>query len=307
MKIAPKMATDICRVANRKDAAPRSKTLLAFLFVSSVVSPSLSGVAAAQSLDTMPTVTSPFELPFLPSPSGLWTMTIGGQAALQPGYEGAKDDKLGVDLIFGIHRAGSADQFRSPIDSPSITLFDLGAFRAGPAVSYVPARTASNFPALTGLGDVNATYEVGGFAEYFPFDWVRARVEIRRGFGGSDGVFADASMDLIVPLSQRLTWSGGPRLSFANGAATSPYFSIDAAQSLASGLPAFDAKAGLQATGAGSQLRFQVTPQWEAHGYVEYDRLLGDAASSPLVTQQGTANQVRVGLGASYSFDFRVR
>jgi MipA family protein len=53
-------------------------------------------------------------------------------------------------------------------------------------------------------------------------------------------------------------------------------------------------------------LRDQVTPQWEAHAYVEYDRLLGDAASSPLVTQQGSANQARVGLGASCSFDFRV-
>ena len=49
------------------------------------------------------------------------------------------------------------------------------------------------------------------------------------------------------------------------------------------------------------------TPQWEAHAFIEYDRLLGDAAASPLTTQQGSANQVRVGLGASYSFDFRVQ
>src|SRR5262249_15835018 len=143
--------------------------------------------------------------------------------------------------------------------------------------------------------------------EYFPLDWVRARVEVRRGFGGSTGVFADASADLIVPLWKSLTWSGGPRLSFANTAATAPYFSIDQAQSLASGLPAFAAKGGLQGSGAGSQLRYQFTPQWEAHAYVEYERLLGGTASSPLVAQQGSANQVRVGLGASYSFDFRVR
>jgi MipA family protein len=254
----------------------------------------------------VPVVTPPFELPFLPSPAGLWTVTIGGQAAIQPGYEGAKDDNLGLMPIFGIHPAGSADQFRSPIDSPSITLFDLGDFRAGPVANYVPARIASHYSTLTGLGDVNATYEVGGFVEYLPVDWVRARVEVRRGFGGSDGVFADASTDFIAPLWQRLTWSGGPRLSFANDAATAPFFGIDEAQSLASGLPAFDAKGGLHATGAGSQLRYQVTPQWETHAYVEYDRLLGDAASGPLVAQEGSANQVRVGLGASYSFDFRV-
>jgi MipA family protein len=67
----------------------------------------------------------------------------------------------------------------------------------------VPARIASQYQALNGLGDVNATYEVGGFVEYFPVDWVRARVEVRRGFGGSDGVFADASTDFTYPCGNR--------------------------------------------------------------------------------------------------------
>jgi MipA family protein len=285
----------------------RSRSLLRRWLAGCVVSFALGGNAAAQSVDTTPVVTPPFTLPFLPSPSGLWTVTIGGQVEREPGFLGANTDKFGGSPIINIHRAGSAEQFRSPLDSPSITLFELGGFRAGPVAAYVPARTASNFSALNGLGDVSATYEVGGFAEYFPVDWVRARIEVRRGFGGSDGVFADASADFIVPLWQSLTWSGGPRLSFANTAATAPYFSIDQAQSLASGLPVFDAKGGLQGTGAGTQLRYQFTPQWEAHTYVEYERLLGDTAASPLVAQQGSANQVRIGLGASYSFDFRVQ
>jgi outer membrane protein len=285
----------------------KSRSLLRRLLAGGLVSFALGGNAAAQSADNVPVIAPPFELPFLPSPTGLWTVTVGGQAQAMPSFMGADTHKLDASPIFSIHRAGSADQFRSPIDSPSITLLELGGFRAGPVVAYVQARTASKFSALNGLNDVSATYEVGGFAEYFPLDWVRARIEVRRGFGGSDGVFADASADFIVPVWQRLTWSGGPRLSFANTAATAPYFSIDQAQSLASGLPAFDAKGGLQGTGAGSQLRYQFTPQWEAHAYVEYERLLGDTASSPLVAQQGSTNQVRVGFGASYSFDFRVR
>jgi outer membrane protein len=43
------------------------------------------------------------------------------------------------------------------------------------------------------------------------------------------------------------------------------------------------------------------------HSYVEYDRLLGDAANSPLVTLRGSVNQTTVGVGASYSFDVRIR
>jgi outer membrane protein len=48
-------------------------------------------------------------------------------------------------------------------------------------------------------------------------------------------------------------------------------------------------------------------PQWEVHSYVEYERLLGDAANSPLVTARGSPNQTTVGIGASYSFDFKIR
>jgi len=37
------------------------------------------------------------------------------------------------------------------------------------------------------------------------------------------------------------------------------------------------------------------------------ERLLGDAANSPLVTVRGSPNQTTVGIGASYSFDFKIR
>jgi MipA family protein len=43
------------------------------------------------------------------------------------------------------------------------------------------------------------------------------------------------------------------------------------------------------------------------HAYVEYERLLGDAAKSPLVTLRGSPNQTTVGIGASYAFDFKIR
>src|SRR5262249_50070188 len=95
----------------------RSRNLLRRLLAGIAVSLALGGNAAAQSADPVPVVTPPFELPFLPSPSGLWTVTIGGQVEAKPGFVGAKTDNLGAAPIFNIHRAGSASQFRSPVDS----------------------------------------------------------------------------------------------------------------------------------------------------------------------------------------------
>jgi outer membrane protein len=41
------------------------------------------------------------------------------------------------------------------------------------------------------------------------------------------------------------------------------------------------------------------------HAYVEYDRLTGSIANSPLVEQRGTPDQFTFGFGTTYSFDFR--
>src|SRR5262249_42888585 len=148
---------------------------------------------------------------------------------------------------------------------------------------------------LNGLGDVNAAFEFGGFIEYFPVDWFRLRNETRQGFGGHHGVVSDFSADFIVPATRMLTISGGPRFTWESTEATAPYFGIDPAQAIATGLRQFDARGGARSAGAGVQVKDRINPQWEVQSYVEYDRLLGDAANSPLVTMRGSVNQTRVG------------
>ena len=118
---------------------------------------------------------------------------------------------------------------------------------------------------------------------------------------------ADLSADFIVPLIQRFTVSAGPRFTWESTQATAPYFGIDAVQAMSSGLPVFDAKGGAHSVGAGAQVSYRIDPQWEVHAYVEYQRLLGDAAKSPLVTLRGSPNQTTFGLGASYAFDVKIR
>jgi MipA family protein len=279
--------------------------LVVALIAAFITNVQLSATASAQPAFTLPPP-PPVTVPFLPSPSGLWTVTVGVEGELKPDFEGAKRYMPSPVPIFNIHRAGSPDRFRSPRDGASIALFDYGGFRAGPVGKYKSARTAGNFTELNGLGDVKFAIELGGFAEYFPTDWFRARVEVRQGFIGHNGVVADFSADAIVPLTERVTVSAGPRFTLESAKATAPYFSITPLQAMASGLPAFNAAGGAHAVGAGTQLRYQITPRWEAHSYVEYDRLLGGAAASPLVQLRGSPNQITAGLGASYSFDVRV-
>jgi outer membrane protein len=260
---------------------------------------------SAQTAFTLPA--PPFELPLLPPVSGDWTVMIGAEGQYRPDFEGANHSLFSPVPIFSIRRAGSVEQFRSPRDNPSIALIDFGNLRAGPAGKFVPSRKAGSYSELSGFGDVKAAFELGGFIEYFPIDWFRVRNETRGGFGGHQGIVSDFSADFIVPVTRAITVSVGPRFTWESTKAVAPYFNIDAIQAMATGLPMFDAKGGAHSVGAGAQVKYRINPQWEVHSYIEYDRLLGDAAKSPIVTARGSVNQTTVGIGASYSFDFKIR
>jgi outer membrane protein len=282
----------------------RRKLLVVSLAAFGVTVPLLN-VASAQTAFTLPA--PPFEVPFLPSVSGDWTLMIGAGGEYKPDFEGSKHALFSPVPIFSLHRAGTAEQFHGPRDGASIAVVDYGDLQAGPTAKFVSSRKASSYSELNGLGDVSAAYEFGGFIQYFPVDWLRLRNETRQGFGGHHGVVSDFSADFIVAVARGFTVSAGPRFTWESSKATSPYFSIDAAQAMASGLSVFDAKGGAHSAGVGAQVSYRIDANWEVHSYVEYERLLGDAAKSPLVTARGSVNQTTVGVGASYSFDFKIR
>ena len=257
--------------------------------------------AAAEPVATLPSV------PFFPSASGDWTVTIGASGIMQPSYSGANGSMLSAKPIISVRRAGTPERFKGMRDNASFALIDYGRFRAGPVGAFKTARKASDHSELRGLNDVKFAIEIGGFAEYYAFDWLRVRSEVRRGFNGHEGIVAEFSADVIVPLNERMTFAAGPRYTVTNAKYASTYFGVSNVEALASGLPAFDARGGSNAVGVGAQLRYKLNPQWELRGYVEYDKLLGSAADSPLVKLRGSSNQVTYGLGVAYSFDVGVR
>lgn len=241
---------------------------------------------------------------FTPVPSSEWTITTGAEARYLPRFEGADNMIVRPLPIFRVSRAGKADRFRSPRDGASIAILDSGNFRLGPTLKLRQNRKESDDPAnLRGLGDVAWAFEVGGFAEYWPSDWLRTRFEVRQGFGGHHGVVADVMADVVYRATPQLTLSGGPRLTAGTASSFDPYFSVTPGQAALSGLPVYDARGGLRSYGAGAQARYAWTPQLASHVFVEYERLTDDAGNSPLVSLRGSRDQVQVGLGVTYSFN----
>jgi outer membrane protein len=234
-----------------------------------------------------------------------WTITLGVEGRVLPSYEGSGDSMLRPFPLFDVRRAGKPANFRSPRDGFSFGILDYGRFIVGPTTKVRFARNEGSDTSLRGLGDVGWAFEAGAFAEYWPTDWLRTRVELRQGFGAHHGLVSDITADLVVPVAPRLTLSAGPRMTLVTSAYTGPYFSITPRQSLASGLPVYNAQGGFHSAGAGLQARYEWSPQWATHMFVEYERLTGDAAYAPLVVQYGRRDQIQLGLGATYSFDMK--
>lgn len=234
-----------------------------------------------------------------------WTITLGVEGRVMPRFEGAGDSMLRPVPVFRVRRAGTEARFRSPRDGAGIAILEAGRFTLGPTLKVRLPRKESSDSALRGLGDIDWAVEAGAFVEYWPADWLRTRAELRQGFGGHRGLVSDLSADAVARVTPQLTLSGGPRMTVTSAAATSPYFTITSAQSAASGLPVYDAGGGIRSYGVGAQAAYAWSPQWASQFFVEYERLAGDAANSPLVTQRGSRDQIQVGIGTTYSFDIR--
>ena len=100
-------------------------------------------------------------------------------------------------------------------------------------------------------------------------------------------------------------FSVGPRLLIADERYQRAYFGVTPAASLASGLPVFTPRGGIYGVAATSGLSVQLDSRWGLFGYARYERLIGDAAKSPIVRRFGSRNQLSAGLGLSYTFTIK--
>lgn len=232
-----------------------------------------------------------------------WTVSIGAEGAAVPAYEGATRYVFRPFPLVDVRQAGTPPRFHSPREGFGFGILDTGAFRIGPVGKLRFPRKESSDANLRGLGDVDWAVELGVFAEYWALPWLRTYAELRQGLGGHHGLVSDLLIDAVYRATPDLTFSLGPRLTLQSDKAVSPYFDVTAAQSLTSGLPVYDAKGGITSWGVGGQVRYTFSPQWATYTYVEYQRLVGDVANSPLVSVRGTRDQFAAGIGVTYSFN----
>ncbi len=212
---------------------------------------------------------------------------VGLGVALKPAWEGAGRHDVGAYPIFKLHALNLLGLIN--ISGPE------AGFSVSPSFGLTAERKASSDPILRGLGDVDRAFEVGPRLSY-RWQHARAFLELRHGFGGHDGWVGQLGADVIWQAATNLSIEAGPRLGFADDAYMQTYFAITPQQAAASGYQTHAADAGIKNAGLKVEARYQLSNRWAMVGKLEYQRLIGDAGDSPIVTA-GSPDQLTVGLG----------
>lgn len=241
-------------------------------------------------------------------PAG-WNITVGAAPVVSPVFMGSDDYALSV---FPDLRVAYGDDFFASIpEGMGYNVINAEGFKAGPIARIRFSRSESDggspflvtgeSNALRGLGDVDSAGEVGGFVQYTAGS-LRARGEVRQGFGGHDGWLADASLAYVGQEGQ-VRYNMGPRMTFGGEDFINTYYGVDAVQSARSGLPTYRSNGGLVSYGVGGTAIYPVSDNISATLFGGYDRLGESIADAPLVRFRGSPNQFTMGMGVAYRFN----
>ena len=216
---------------------------------------------------------------------------IGGR--VQPTFEGSSDYEVLPYPLVGLRF------LRLPVFGEVVSGRER-IFSIYPSINFVRARDSDDAAYLNGLDDVDFAFELGPGVSLRsgPF---RGFAEIRYGITGHNGFVGEAGLDYIVRPLDRLSISAGPRVGFASTEYMDTYFGITPAESLASGLPAYDPDAGFKDVGIGSLVEYELNEKVRLYAEGTWKRYVGSAADSPIV-EAGSEDQFTIGIGITYRF-----
>ena len=230
-----------------------------------------------------------------------WVVTFGGGVNARPPYEGAKTYRISPAPVFSVRPAKEYHRFNPPGDGSTIALIATRYVSLGPILRVRSSRGETG--ALEGFKKIPWAAEPGGFIDLWPTDWLRARVEVRRGVNGHDGWVGDAGLDLVYS-SRRFDFSIGPRVGFGDKNYNNTYFGVtpeDAARSPRIDTP-YEPGEGRRYTGLKSAVAYHFDNHWRTTVSGGYQRLADQMARSPVVLTAGKRDQYTAGVALTYSF-----
>lgn len=234
----------------------------------------------------------------------VWDFELGAAGTISPEYEGSDEYEPGAvpyfhlswkDTIIATTRGGGPGLYTQKSWTDNFTT-QLG-------VRYEGGRDEDDNDALEGLGDldVGAVAAVSLAYEWGPVEfWAELAHDLT---GDRDGTTATLGAEYsVMAFDNRGRFAIGPTVTWADEEYMDNTFGISASQAAASrnGYSPFDAESGIKDVGLNASFSYAFTEHVSVLVSGEYARLLSDAADSPLVDDEGSANQFQGLVGLIY-------
>lgn len=228
-------------------------------------------------------------------PSRNWSLIVGAGGIYEPSYEGSDEFELDpVPLVLFTYGEWLE------IDPTGVTLTPIkyDRFSLSGQIGYESGRDEDDHERLRGLGDIDFAATVGAKAMYElgPVDVYAA---IDQTIEGSESLIGTVGIGYTAPVSERLILGANAEAVVADDNHMEAYFGVNAAQSAASGLPEYEAGAGLKRVNFSASATYALTEDWLVRGEAELGVLTGDATDSPIVADE---LQPSVSLFVGYRF-----
>lgn len=240
-----------------------------------------------------------------------WRLTLGIGGMVSPDYEGSDDyegtplplidlswkDKVSIGTLGGPGIKVNFFEIQGPTPKDKLTFSS--------SVGYGGGRDQDDNDALQGLGDIDSGVIVGLGADYKYRDFGISLEINHDATGDREGTTVKAGVNYSLKVGlPRTKLTLGTDMTWADDEYMGNIFGISAAQSASSrrGFGAFDASSGIKDVGVSAKLMHRWDESIGILGQVGYSRLLGDAADSPIVDQDGDAGQFSALIGISYSW-----
>ena len=230
-----------------------------------------------------------------------WHVAIGAGAQYLPRWLGADREQWQPIPFVDIEAPGLGEL--SSTDGLTVPLAKDGRWQAGLYGDYLWGRSRSDLgPALAAaVPTIHTRLHAGGFVEYQAATALAIGARLGHDLG-SDGAYLSLYADYDLPpvwylqQSMSLGWRG------MNAAAMRRYFGVDAQAAAQLGSDAWRPGAGSQQVSANYSLFVPTSQHTGLALSLEYARMLGGAADSPLLERFGSRGQWERSVAFVYHF-----
>ena len=236
-----------------------------------------------------------------PGNDGKTSIAIGAGLQRYPDWLGAKSDQWQALPFFDIEKPGVGEL--SSTDGLTLHLPHQGPWEVGLYGDYLWGRSRSDLgPELAGkIPTLSPRLHGGVYTEYQLNPHTALGAKLSHDFTGS-GAYLNLYLDYDLPKiwyiehSLTIDWRG------MNRSAMQRFFGVSPQSAAALGTAPWSPGSGSQQVSANYSIFVPTSQHTGIAASLEYARLLGDAANSPLVTGFGSRNQVQESVAFIYHF-----